>query len=140
MNFFLQVSLCFWPIVQTINFRLIPQYARVVFVALACFLWANILSMQSNKRYDFLKLSLIKMNLETIIIKLKSKIYFKFFQVSCCFWLPAQFLNFRFVPETFRVVYIGAAAFIWVNLLSICKTKGIDIEGKIKKVLGIKKE
>ena len=60
--------------------------------------------------------------------------------MSCCFWLPAQFLNFRLVPETFRVVYIGAAAFIWVNLLSICKTKGIDIEGKIKKVLGIKKE
>ena len=76
---------------------------------------------------------------EDIFKECKEK-FWNTLKVSCQFWMPIQCLNFAFVPNMFRVVYIGAAAFIWVNLLSICKTKGIDIEGKIKKVLGIKKD
>ena len=61
-------------------------------------------------------------------------------QVSCCFWLPAQGINFAFVPQTFRVVYIAAASFLWVNILSICKSKGIDIVGMINGALGLDKK
>lgn len=43
------------------------------------------------------------------------------FEKSCMFWLPAQSINFMFVPPTFRVVYIGSCAFIWVNILCIIK-------------------
>lgn len=43
------------------------------------------------------------------------------FQTSCMFWLPAQTVNFLFVPPTFRVVYIGTCAFIWVNILCFIK-------------------
>jgi Mpv17-like protein len=39
------------------------------------------------------------------------------FQTSCMFWLPAQTLNFVFVPPVARVVYVGTCAFIWVNIL-----------------------
>ena len=60
--------------------------------------------------------------------------------MSCIFWLPAQAFNFAMVPQTFRVVYIAAMSFVWVNILSVCKSKGIDVEGFIKNALGIKKE
>ena len=64
-----------------------------------------------------------------------------YFQVSCCFWIPAQAVNFALVPQTFRVVYIGTASFFWVNILSICKSKGIDVESHIKGMLfGTKKQ
>lgn len=36
---------------------------------------------------------------------------------SCLFWLPAQSVNFMWVPPQFRVVYIGACALVWVNIL-----------------------
>lgn len=36
---------------------------------------------------------------------------------SCLFWLPAQSVNFMCVPPQFRVIYIGACALIWVNIL-----------------------
>jgi len=63
------------------------------------------------------------------------------YMVSCCFWLPAQAINFALVPQTFRVVYIGTASFFWVNILSICKSKGIDVESHIKGMLfGTKKQ
>ena len=42
-------------------------------------------------------------------------------QFSCSFWMPAQALNFAFVPNQYRVVYIGAASFAWVNILCIIK-------------------
>ena len=35
--------------------------------------------------------------------------------------MPAQALNFAFVPNQYRVVYIGAASFVWVNILCIIK-------------------
>lgn len=39
------------------------------------------------------------------------------FTRSCMFWLPAQTLNFIYVPPKFRVVYVGCCAFGWVNIL-----------------------
>jgi uncharacterized membrane protein YqaE (UPF0057 family) len=37
------------------------------------------------------------------------------------FWLPAQTLNFVFVPPVARVVYVGTCASIWVNILACTK-------------------
>lgn len=34
----------FWPIVQTLNFALVPEKNRVVFVGLASFVWTTYLS------------------------------------------------------------------------------------------------
>ncbi|KAJ6647104.1 Mpv17-like protein [Pseudolycoriella hygida] len=39
------------------------------------------------------------------------------FARSCLFWLPAQSMNFLFIPPRFRVIYVGTCSFIWVNIL-----------------------
>ncbi|KAK7792085.1 hypothetical protein R5R35_010709 [Gryllus longicercus] len=39
------------------------------------------------------------------------------FMTSCVFWLPAQGINFLFIPPAARVVYVGSCAFIWVNVI-----------------------
>lgn len=39
------------------------------------------------------------------------------FGKSCLFWLPVQTVNFIFIPPKFRVTYMGACAFAWVNVL-----------------------
>ena len=43
------------------------------------------------------------------------------FQSSCMFWIPAQAVNFTFLPTSWRVVYIGCASFAWINILCILK-------------------
>jgi len=40
---------------------------------------------------------------------------------SCMFWIPAQAVNFTFLPTSWRVVYIGCASFAWINILCILK-------------------
>lgn len=39
------------------------------------------------------------------------------FARSCLFWLPAQTINFYWVPPKFRIVYIGTCSLIWANIL-----------------------
>lgn len=36
---------------------------------------------------------------------------------SCCFWLPAQSLNFTFIAPRFRIVYMGLCGVAWINIL-----------------------
>jgi Mpv17-like protein len=43
------------------------------------------------------------------------------FQRSCLFWLPAQTVNFLLIPPQYRVVYMGIASFLWVNILCYVK-------------------
>lgn len=50
------------------------------------------------------------------------------FARSCMFWLPAQTVNFMYVPPKFRVIYIGTCALVWVNIL--CWIKRQNIEGQ----------
>ena len=52
--------------------------------------------------------------------ELKEK-FVKSYTFSCLFWLPAQCLNFFLVPNAFRVVYVGSASFLWVNVLCLLK-------------------
>ncbi|KAK6644497.1 hypothetical protein RUM43_000764 [Polyplax serrata] len=49
----------------------------------------------------------------------------KTFAISCLFWLPAQCVNFLYVPNQARVVYIGLCSFIWVNVLCWIKRSNI---------------
>lgn len=39
-----QVAVCFWPVVQTINFAYVPEKNRVVVVSIASFIWTMFLS------------------------------------------------------------------------------------------------
>ena len=63
--------------------------------------------------------------------ELKEK-FVKSYTFSCCFWLPAQCLNFFLVPNAFRVVYTGCASFFWVNVLCLLKRGNSDIEEEKK--------
>jgi len=45
---------------------------------------------------------------------------------DCIFWIPVQFLNFRWVPYTWRVLYIGIMTFLWTNILCLFKTLDLN--------------
>lgn len=51
---------------------------------------------------------------------------------SCLFWLPAQTLNFYYIPPQFRVVFVGTCAFAWVNIL--CWVKRQDFNENIEEI------
>lgn len=41
---------------------------------------------------------------------------------DCAFWIPVQAFNFAFVPPTWRVLYIGLASFVWLNVLCFARS------------------
>ena len=55
-------------------------------------------------------------------IELKSKLL-PTYTTACLFWPAAQFVNFRVVPATYRVVYISMASFVWLIFLSYIKNR-----------------
>uniref|UniRef100_A0A0A9XRX9 Mpv17-like protein n=1 Tax=Lygus hesperus TaxID=30085 RepID=A0A0A9XRX9_LYGHE len=57
-----------------------------------------------------------------LLAELKQK-FVPTFQTSCCFWLPAQAVNFLLVPPMARVVYVASCSFLWVNILCFIKRK-----------------
>jgi len=57
---------------------------------------------------------------EDLLAECKDKLVTTF-QTSCCFWMPAQAINFTFVPQQFRVIYIATCSLLWVNILCIIK-------------------
>lgn len=50
------------------------------------------------------------------------------FARSCLFWLPAQTVNFLFVPPPLRVTYIGTCSLIWANILCFMKRQKTDAD------------
>jgi len=44
------------------------------------------------------------------------------FAADCCFWLPVQWFNFKFISPDMRVVFIGITTFIWLNVLCFIKS------------------
>lgn len=46
----------------------------------------------------------------------------KVYVADCCFWIPVQALNFRYVPPTWRVLYIGLMTFVWTNFLCFARS------------------
>ncbi|XP_067130791.1 mpv17-like protein [Centruroides vittatus] len=57
---------------------------------------------------------------EDIFEEVKQK-WLPSYKLSCCFWLPTQAINFFLVPAYLRVVFVGSASFVWVNVLCILK-------------------
>ncbi|XP_077980217.1 mpv17-like protein [Glandiceps talaboti] len=55
---------------------------------------------------------------------------FPTFLASLAFWVPAQAINFKLVPPTFRVVYIGTVSFMWANILCYLKRQDISLESE----------
>lgn len=55
------------------------------------------------------------------IILYTSRILILFFQTSCGYWLPVQFINFMLIPAYLRVTYVSVASFCWVNILCYLK-------------------
>ena len=51
----------------------------------------------------------------------KITLFYFTLQFSCMWWMPAQAVNFTFCPNQYRVVFIGVASLIWVNILCILK-------------------
>lgn len=49
------------------------------------------------------------------------KKYLASYACDCIFWLPVQAVNFMFVPAAYRVIYLSAAGFVWLNILCIIK-------------------
>ncbi|KAJ8975710.1 hypothetical protein NQ317_018984, partial [Molorchus minor] len=49
--------------------------------------------------------------------------FVKTFLGSCMFWMPIQGINFFLIPPAFRVVYVGACSFVWLNVISWIKNQ-----------------
>lgn len=49
-----QVAICFWPLVQTVNFAYVPERNRVVVVSMASFMWTVFLSYMHHIDQDAL--------------------------------------------------------------------------------------
>ena len=39
------------------------------------------------------------------------------FQKQVYFWVPAQLINFLFLPASVRVAFVGVCSFMWINIL-----------------------
>ncbi|XP_044003919.1 mpv17-like protein isoform X2 [Aphidius gifuensis] len=57
---------------------------------------------------------------DNIAAECKEK-FVRTFQTSCMFWLPVQFVNFLLIPPSYRVAFVSAASFLWVNILCYLK-------------------
>ncbi|XP_052754906.1 mpv17-like protein [Galleria mellonella] len=57
---------------------------------------------------------------EDIFEELRQK-YWKTFLANQAFWIPAQTINFYFMPSHLRVVYVASTSFIWINVLCFIK-------------------
>ena len=103
--------------------------------------WINgskgVIPLKRMRLWQFSKLALNTISLEiqychyTLLAKLylhlhaslQHAVFVLYFQVSLCFWPLCMALNFKFVPQYLRVVFIGFASFVWANILSILKSK-----------------
>ena len=68
---------------------------------------------------------------EDIFKECKEK-FWNTLKFSCQFWMPIQCLNFAFVPNMFRVVYIGSMSFVWVNILCVLKRGNSEVDTEKK--------
>ncbi|XP_053606701.1 mpv17-like protein isoform X2 [Plodia interpunctella] len=66
---------------------------------------------------------------EDIFAELKEK-YWIAFIANQSFWIPAQTVNFYFMPPQLRVVYVASVSFVWINVLCFIKRQKISQEKK----------
>ncbi|XP_005102213.1 mpv17-like protein 2 [Aplysia californica] len=63
--------------------------------------------------------------LDAAIVEWKNK-FLHIYMVDWMFWPLAQFVNFRFLPGRFRVLYVSSATLIWNSFLSYMKHRSDD--------------
>ncbi|KAH8404498.1 hypothetical protein KR222_008465 [Zaprionus bogoriensis] len=64
---------------------------------------------------------------DDIFAELREK-YAATFLRSCCFWLPAQTLNFSFVAPRFRIIYMGLCGVGWIHILCYLKRQNLHTD------------
>lgn len=50
------------------------------------------------------------------------------------FWIPAQTINFFFVPPHLRVVYVATMSFLWINVLCYIKRQELKSDTEVSKI------
>jgi len=60
---------------------------------------------------------------EDVLRELKEK-FWTTYALSCAWFLPAQTINFLFIPPQYRILYNGVCGFIWANVLCAVKRSG----------------
>lgn len=60
-------------------------------------------------------------DLDSISAEMREK-FVPTFLTEISFWVPVQIVNFYFVSDRYRVMFIGAAGFVWINVLCIYKS------------------
>jgi len=86
----------------------------VIFFTGILWVWVTVLDVTSHKFY-FVGMSIMERKAD-ILEECREK-FLPTFARSCLFWLPAQSMNFLFIPPRFRVIYVGSCSFVWVNIL-----------------------
>ncbi|XP_071444955.1 mpv17-like protein 2 isoform X2 [Hetaerina americana] len=59
-------------------------------------------------------------NIRAAIDEFKRK-FISLYLFDWCFWPPVQFINFVWIPTTYRVIYVNAATVVWDVFLSYIK-------------------
>ncbi|KAI5697727.1 hypothetical protein M8J75_014736 [Diaphorina citri] len=67
---------------------------------------------------------------DDIFAELREK-FLPTFQTSCIFWLPAQTINFFFLPPAARVIFVGTCSFVWINILCWLKRSDLNAESSL---------
>ena len=60
---------------------------------------------------------------DDLTAELREKLAWTYF-LSCCWFIPAQAVNFRFIPPKYRIIYNGVCGFVWANILCAVKRSG----------------
>ena len=60
---------------------------------------------------------------QDVFRELKEKFWMTY-GLSCLWFLPAQTINFIFVPPQYRILYNGVCGFVWANILCAVKRTG----------------
>ncbi|XP_062592615.1 mpv17-like protein 2 [Saccostrea cucullata] len=62
---------------------------------------------------------------EGAVAEVKQK-FLPVYMIDWCVWPPAQFINFRFLPVEFRVIYVACITLCWNTFLSYYKHMDVN--------------
>lgn len=119
------------------QFGLTPVLLVIFFTGMFCYHLRYYLKLNCFSDY-FVGMSI--MERKTDVLEECREKFLPTFARSCLFWLPAQSMNFLFIPPRFRVIYVGTCSFVWVNILCWVKrqnyvsNEAIEVNNNSKRV------
>ena len=120
INFLILGGVIFAPLFRIwykwLDAKFIGTTAKIV--AKKCFLDQFVLG-PPCLAFFFVTMNVLERN-EDVFAEAKKKFWYTYV-IDCTFWIPVQAINFCFVPTTFRVLYLGLASFLWLNILCVVK-------------------